>query len=120
MIEIIITIPTINDNNNNNMRREITAFLQQYGIFATLRRAFLPLSENYTFRNTIWFCAALYFSLTTSSRLSNEKEVQCKSNRLYFITPKSNCYPEVACFVENCSFCLDISSVTSLKRYVRS
>ena len=66
------------------MRCEITAFLQHVsgilatighscnvighfrniqGNFATLHRAFLPHSENYTFRNTTWFCGGLYFLL---------------------------------------------------------
>ena len=121
-----------NNNDNNNMYRGIMEFLQHYGNLATFHdifaryRTFLQHCNGYFCRiqkiilsATRPVSAALYFSLTTSLRLSDE-EVQCKSNRLYFLTTKNDFYPKAVCFVEKCSFCLDISFVTSLKRYVRS
>ena len=60
------------------------AFSQHAGHFATLRRAFLAHTENYTFRNTLVLPWEIFPS-TTGSRLSDEEEVLCKFNRLYFV-----------------------------------
>ena len=91
------------------MRREITTFLQRF-------RAFLQHWERHFCRIQKIILSATrpgsvlrYIPLKTSSPLSDEGEVQCKSNRLYFTTVKNDHYPGAACFVHKFSFCRNIS-----------
>ena len=108
IITIIIRICVVKLRNFCNMFR---AFLQRFRGFLQHTRHFCNIAYDLVLQWAI-------FPSTTSSRIRDNEEVQCKSNRLailYFITTKNDCYTKAACFVGKCSFCLDIVSVTSLK-----
>ena len=97
------------------MCREITAFLQRIRVFLQHCERHLCHIQKIILSATQPGSVLRYIPLTTSSPLSDEEEVQCKANRLYFTTTKNDYYPGAACFVDKYSFCLDISSLTSLK-----